>query len=73
MESLRNNESSIKIPNVHQTKKLTSLYNDALENVIDLKEQISVTKKALQDGPIEKGSRILTEVEKYRKHLGIKE
>ena len=71
LEGLSNNES-LSIPEEHKTRKLTSLYKKAMENVIDLDEQIPVTKKALESGPIQKGSYLLNEVEKYRKHLGIK-
>ena len=66
------NNKSLSIPKQLHTKKLLSLYKEAMENVTDLNEQIPVTKKALQDGPIQKGSKILAEVEKYRRHLGIK-
>ena len=71
MEGVCNNKS-LSIPKQLHTKKLLSLYKEAMENVTDLNEQIPVTKKALQDGPIQKGSKILAEVEKYRRHLGIK-
>jgi ligand-binding sensor domain-containing protein len=71
LEGLSNSES-LSIPEEHKTRKLTSLYKKAMENVIDLDEQIPVTKKALENGPIQKGSYLLNEVEKYRKHLGIK-
>ena len=71
MQGLANNES-LSIPKQLHTNKLLSLYKEAMENVTDLNEQIPATKKALQDGPIQKGSRILAEVEKYRRHLGIK-
>jgi hypothetical protein len=70
MEGLCNNKS-LSIPKQLHTKKLLSLYKEAMENVTDLNEQIPVTKKALQDGPIQKGSKILAEVENYRRHLGI--
>jgi hypothetical protein len=72
MEGICNNNKSLSIPKQLHTKKLLSLYKVAMENVTDLNEQIPVTKKALQDGPIQKGSKILAEVEKYRRHLGIK-
>jgi hypothetical protein len=71
MQGLYNNEP-LDIPKQLHSKKLLSLYKEAMENFTDLNDQIPVTKKALQDGPIQKGSHILAEVEKYRRHLGTK-
>lgn len=67
---LNNPNVSLKVPREHQSAKLLKYYKEAVENSIDLKEQIPITKDALREAPIKKGEYLIQEIEKYRKRFG---
>jgi hypothetical protein len=71
-EVLNNQNISLKIqvPKENQSAKLIKCYKEAMENSIDLKDQISVTKDALREAPIKKGEYLMEEIAKYRKRFG---